>query len=142
MVRLSAGVLLVVVALATAGCGGASTVKTSKPQAVTHYFSGRLSRHARPCQPLAFLCKALRRAHRGHAPLWCPFPGPGSLARFDARSLLGLSVDAAERDARRHGCTSRIVELNGRGLPITTDLRSSRVDLAVKHGIVTAVDVG
>jgi hypothetical protein len=140
MLRLSAGVLLA--ALAGAGCGGSSPGKASSPRVPARHLSTRLSASARPCQPLTFLCQAHRREHRGRAPLWCPFAGPVSSTRFDTRLLLGLGVAAAERDAQHHGCTSRIVELNGRGLAITSDLRSNRVDLAVTHGVVTGVDVG
>jgi hypothetical protein len=71
-------------------------------------------------------------------PLACPPNG----ARLNARSLLGLGVDATRRRVEGDGCTERVVILNGRGLAIFDDLRTDRVDLVVNHGVVTGVAVG
>jgi hypothetical protein len=51
-----------------------------------------------------------------------------------------------ERDAispaARRGCVWRVVELNGRSLPVTPDFRPNRIDATVDRGVVTAVYVG
>lgn len=68
-----------------------------------------------------------------------PVPQP---ARFDARTLIGLSLDQAVAQAARHGCKSRVVRVDGRWQTVTSDYETHRVDVAVSRGVVTGVGVG
>lgn len=61
---------------------------------------------------------------------------PGS---FDTRALLGQSEANAVAQARRHGCSWRVVNHGG---VLTADGNPKRIDADVNHGIVTAVGVG
>ncbi len=83
-------------------------------------------------------------------PVWCP---SGSFViqpnqrttrvkgSVDVRMLLGMRPARAAVIARRHGCTWRVVSVNGRGATITADGRKDRVDATVNDGIVTAIAV-
>lgn len=122
--------------LAAAGCGGTHRtvvqVKAHSGSSAKSHQSGNGTRANRfPRRYLLGLAMARR-------PLACP---PNE-ARLNARSLLGLGVDATRRRVEGYGCTARVVILNGRGLAIFDDLRTNRVDLVVNHGIVTGVAVG
>jgi hypothetical protein len=83
---------------------------------------------------------------RPAAPIWCPINVPGNARlqrnRFDARALLRRSQDQAQATAARHGCTSRVVRIDGHQLVVTADYNTRRVDLTIQHGIITAVNVG
>ena len=89
-----------------------------------------------------------RTAHfvRPAKPIWCPINVPGNRklqrGRFDARALLGLSRNQAEAKAARHQCESRVVKIDGRGLILTADYDTRRVDLTLQHNVVTGVGVG
>jgi hypothetical protein len=62
--------------------------------------------------------------------------------RFNARSIIGLPKPMAVRVVREHGCTWRTVEVDGRGLIITSDKVSGRIDVSLRHNRVSAVTVG
>ncbi len=69
-------------------------------------------------------------------PIWCPKDKAGG---FDARDVLGLRFEEAERLAKDNACTVRMVQRDGQGLPVTKDLRFNRINVAVDDGVVTAV---
>jgi hypothetical protein len=75
-------------------------------------------------------------------PLWCPNNGAGSFDVRSVRSVLGLPRGQAEAKLTQHGCSSRVVEINGHGQTVTADLKLGRVDLSLVHKIVTAVNLG
>lgn len=66
-----------------------------------------------------------------------PAPHPRAV-RFDARNLLGLTVDAAQRVAYMLGCEVRVVEENGeRPSDLEFDESGKRIDVVVAdHKIV------
>jgi ATP adenylyltransferase/5',5'''-P-1,P-4-tetraphosphate phosphorylase II len=41
-----------------------------------------------------------------------------------------------------HGCTSRVVKIDGHQLIVTADYNTRRVDLTLQHHIVTEVNLG
>ncbi len=118
--RVTYGALIWLI-VSLAGCGGQQT-QTSTSGAVPMHI-------VRPARPI-----------------WCPKSVPGNSQlqrdRFDARALLGLPSNQAEAKAAQHHCRSRVVEINGHGLIVTSDYDTRRVDLTLEHSIVTAVDVG
>lgn len=58
---------------------------------------------------------------------------------WDANELLGKSEQDAEKLAKDNGCTVRVTERDGQGLPATMDFRSERVNVSVDKGVVTKV---
>jgi hypothetical protein len=88
--------------------------------------------------------------HRPAAAAWCPsaiveIQGHKLSARpgnWDARAVIGLTLDAASRLAKRHGCQLRPVGGNDvdANTPITMDLIFNRINVDVDDGIVTALD--
>jgi hypothetical protein len=74
-------------------------------------------------------------------PVLCPdlrwTDGPSQ--RFDARTLVGLERERAERAAARHDCIVRVEWEDGHDATLTADLRLDRIDVAVKDGHVIAV---
>lgn len=110
-----------VLLLALAGCGG---------------------QHKQTSNPGVIWAHIIRPA----APIWCPINVPGNARlqrnRLDARTLLRRSQDQAQATAARHGCTSRVVKIDGHQLVVTADYNTRRVDLTIQHGIITAVNVG
>ena len=42
----------------------------------------------------------------------------------------------------RHGCTSQVVEVDGRHTPITAEALANRIDLILDHDIVTTIGLG
>jgi hypothetical protein len=124
--------------LVLAGCGssGNPTAAHSSPHLVSHDHSGVRINHF----PWRYITG--RQPRKG--PIWCRGLGSdGGLSgrRFDARLLLALRVAAAGHRAQGHGCTTRIVMVNGHGRAITDDLRVNRVNLVISSGFVTGVDV-
>jgi hypothetical protein len=81
----------------------------------------------------------LIRIARPSAPVWCPLKADGT---FDARTILGLPESDAVMTIAKHGCRTRVVEINGHNLTVTADLVPNRVDLSLEREIVTAIDVG
>lgn len=59
---------------------------------------------------------------------------------FDARRVLGLSLDDAEKLGTAHRCNVRATTTDGKSLALTMDLRFDRVDVIVEHGKVTRFD--
>ncbi len=75
-------------------------------------------------------------------PLYCPAENDGSPAAsgtFDARDLLGLSVEDAEQRAEAAGCTVRVLSEDGEERAATMDLRIDRVNVEVRDGIVVVL---
>lgn len=122
MGRCSRSFVLVVLALATLGGCGQNAANGSSSQAPPA-----------PTQP-----HQAGVVHPAH-PVWCPMDNVGG---FDARSILGLPASQAKAKVEDHGCTWRVTEIDGRGLPVTSDFRSDRVDVSLRQGNVTHVSVG
>lgn len=89
------------------------------------------------------------RVTRPSRPVWCPTVFHAQTARmsqpnhrvagsFDTRGLLGQKATKAIIEARRHGCSWRVV--NDGGL-LAADGRPNRIDADVIDGVVTAVGV-
>ncbi|WP_027006097.1 hypothetical protein [Conexibacter woesei] len=84
----------------------------------------------------------VRPAH----PIWCPaevkMGGRVQHPRgtFDARRVLGLSLDDAVRLGTAHRCNVRATTTDGKSLALTMDLRFDRVDVIVEHGKVARFD--
>ena len=86
-------------------------------------------------------------------PVWCPKQRYEQVRRsdgrfdvervphgtFDARGMLGLRQDDAERLAKANGCAMRVVERDGEKLARSDDLRVNRVNVDVERGYVTAL---
>ena len=53
--------------------------------------------------------------------------------------LVGMDEDGAAEHAAAHGATVRVIERDGRSLPMTMDFREDRVNVAVADGRVVAV---
>lgn len=85
---------------------------------------------------LASKSRVSRAAARPHP--WCPLGSPISDA-FDSRRLLGDSEVRAASIAGEHGCSLRVVELDGRNLVVTTNVESNRIDVGVTKGVITKV---
>ena len=66
--------------------------------------------------------------------------GATSTRDFDARRVLGLSLDDAEKLGTAHRCNVRATTIDGKSLALTMDLRFDRVDVIVEHGKVTRFD--
>jgi hypothetical protein len=93
---------------------------------------------------------AVVTVNRPTQPVWCPtifhaqtiglsHPNKRVAGSFDTRVLLGRTEADAAAEARRHGCSWRVVNQGGL---LTADGRPNRIDVDVSHGIVTAVGVG
>ena len=59
--------------------------------------------------------------------------------RLDTSRLIGKTERRAQRIAKRHECTLRVVRRDGISLPVTDDYRPSRINIAVRQGIVKRV---
>ena len=75
------------------------------------------------------------RATAGKGP-YCP---RGHEDGYRARKLVGKPVPRARKAARRHDCSLRIVQRNGRDLAVTADFVPSRINVAVRDGRVTGI---
>jgi hypothetical protein len=64
----------------------------------------------------------------------------GSRSPFDARSLVGLSEEAARAVAAAHGRTVRVVMRDGVRLDIRLDRRPYRANVHVRDGRIDAFD--
>jgi hypothetical protein len=88
--------------------------------------------------------------HRPAAAAWCPSATVHIQSHklsawrgtWDARAIIGLTLDDASRLAKRHGCQLRPV--GGKDVDaqtaITMDLIFNRINVDVDDGIVTALD--
>jgi hypothetical protein len=72
-------------------------------------------------------------------PMWCPISGPD---RFDVRRLLGQQAATAYSEIAAHRCVWRVIERDGTHLAATADFRANRVDLAIRRGVVTGLQIG
>lgn len=75
-------------------------------------------------------------------PVHCPTADVGAARTadaFDARDLLGRSLADAEGVAKDHDCTVRVVVENGEELPQTMDLRTERINVEVRDGVVVGL---
>lgn len=140
MPRFSRWMMLIAVGgvIGLSGCGGSgkSSALHTSPHFVSQEHSAVGINH--------FPWRSVTGRAAPNGPLWCHGVGSdGRLTghRFDARSVLGLRVAAANRGAEGRGCTTRIVMVNGHGRWITADLRVNRIDLVVSRGLVTGVAV-
>lgn len=67
-------------------------------------------------------------------------PGEGRCSHpFDARRLLGLEMPAAEAAAKLHDLTVRPTKIDGRGVIITMDFETNRIDVALQHKIIVKI---
>jgi hypothetical protein len=70
------------------------------------------------------------------SPRLCPRISSSGL---EIKRLAGKSIPRAPRLAKRYGCTVRVVERDHVSLPVTQDLRSDRINVAVRGGSITRV---
>lgn len=90
----------------------------------------------------ATFAAALRRRAERFQYERCPRPWggrPKAARTIAVASLVGLTVEEAERRAATVGCTVRVLERDGEPLPGTMDLTNARVNVAVRDGRVTRV---
>lgn len=82
-------------------------------------------------------------------PVWCPEDAPvgapvlddtTSKQRFDARRLIGLDEEEAQRLSARHGCAVRVVIRDGDHLAVTNDFSWQRINVEVEGDVVVAID--
>ena len=64
------------------------------------------------------------------------------ISEADAAALVGLSEDEALATAAEHGWAARVVARDGEQFAVTEDYSTSRVNLTIVAGTVTAVTVG
>jgi hypothetical protein len=62
--------------------------------------------------------------------------------RAVGRQLVGLNLHDANELATRSGCRLRVVERNGKGLIVTADLVTNRINIATDGDIVVATYEG
>ena|SRR5947209_18356319 len=62
-----------------------------------------------------------------------------TVARLDARRLIGLPEARASQVAAKSSCMIRVVERDGRQLTVTADYSNYRIDVAVRHGVIVGV---
>lgn len=78
-------------------------------------------------------------------PVYCPSEDGGAARAagapdaFDARDVLGRSLADAESAAKDHDCVVRVVIEDGEENPQTMDLRTDRVNVEVRDGVVVAL---
>jgi hypothetical protein len=79
--------------------------------------------------------------------IWCPaevkMGGRVQRARgtFDARRVLGLSLDDAEGLGAAHDCRVRATKIDGKRQAVTLDFETNRVNVIVEHGRVARFDM-
>jgi len=80
----------------------------------------------------------LPRITRPAKPVRCPSVPRASVSAgpFDARAILGLTQAQAAAAAALHGCTLRTYGVDGHYFPLTADLRPTRINISVVHGVV------
>jgi hypothetical protein len=57
-------------------------------------------------------------------------------------SIIGMTVEEADRVVTDAGASTRTLEIDGEGLAGTDDWRTDRINLAVANGIVTRAWIG
>jgi hypothetical protein len=55
---------------------------------------------------------------------------------------VGITLEVATVKAKENGFSSRVVEVDGKSLMITEDLKNNRINFRVKGGVVTDVYPG
>lgn len=65
-----------------------------------------------------------------------------SLPKQLAERLVGKTLSEANGIARDHGYTTRVVQIDGRSFPVTSDLRPDRINLTWKNGKVIGAAIG
>jgi hypothetical protein len=61
------------------------------------------------------------------------------IGAFDAESLVGDRPVEAQRIAKSHGCTVRVAILDGKDQTLTMDLKTNRINVAVRDGRIVRV---
>lgn len=61
---------------------------------------------------------------------------------YFARSLLGMTEEAAQKSTEEAGYQFRVVSRDGKPLPTTMDLRTDRINVAIVDDQVTEATVG
>lgn len=78
-------------------------------------------------------------------PVYCPSEDGGTARApekpdaLDAREILGQSLGDAETTAKDNDCTVRVVVEDGEERPQTMDLRTDRINVEVRDGVVVAL---
>jgi len=74
--------------------------------------------------------------HRPSAPVWCPMALKGSpVTRFDARKVLGMSLNDGYELAAQHGCI--VQDASG---DQSDEGRTNRILVDVSRGTITRID--
>ena len=68
-----------------------------------------------------------------------PVTSPETVAPIELEVLVGLPVEDFTAKVEALGYSVRIAEQDGEGLALTADFSETRVNVAVKGGIVTAI---
>ena len=68
-----------------------------------------------------------------------PAPSPNGISLEEV--YIGMAEQEAIDKAERDGGVARVVERDGQGQPVTMDFREGRLNLIIKDGIVTRVDI-
>ncbi|MGJ8643725.1 MAG: hypothetical protein ACSHX9_09980 [Luteolibacter sp.] len=61
---------------------------------------------------------------------------------FDPKSLVGMSLEKAQKACDDRNLPHRVVEIDGQPQIVTRDFRPERLNFAVKEGKVTSVTMG
>ena len=61
------------------------------------------------------------------------------IGAFDTESLVGDRPTRAEQVAESHGCTVRVAIVDGKRQVLTMDLRTNRINVAVRDGRIVRV---
>lgn len=65
-----------------------------------------------------------------------------SVTAAQARTVIGLTLEEAQKVCEGKGWTLRISSMEGKGNMLTTDLQPNRINVDILGGVVTAVSVG
>jgi hypothetical protein len=83
-------------------------------------------------------------AHPQHkGPHYCPKASPElgvEAGNFKAERLIGLRLHRARKTARRHGCSVRVVRIDGEWLVVTGDFSPKRINVEVVAERVKRID--
>ena len=64
-----------------------------------------------------------------------------SVHKINPQSLLGKNVLQATGELLIHGVQARVVEEDGKSLPLTEDYVANRWDLEVKSGVIVGIRI-
>jgi hypothetical protein len=59
---------------------------------------------------------------------------------FNTKTLLGLTLEAAQAEAARHGCDVVVSIQDGEGLPVPIDIDPKRIYVYIEGDVVTQID--